>query len=196
MTEQSRFAKLMTDVMENIDKYKGGMNDGAYSNIMEKLKEKYDELDKEDVLVEKSWKETNYKVKYMELAPRHREFKFNQKSYRKEFVSKIDYQYKTGIFLGKSLTKMRNCLGGDEKERIDNGEEFHEVINETIGFGRRYEGMWDTDGSFVTNCSCLIAMTVCDSECDYDNTDDCECDKCCDIEVRATPIYILGLEKV
>jgi hypothetical protein len=198
MAKQSRLAKLMTDVMENIDQNKDGMNDGAYSDIMEKLREKYDELEKEDVLVERTWRESKYKVTYLSLAPRRREFRFNQKNYRKEFVSKIDYQYKTGIFVGKSLSKIYdNCLNRELRDRIDNGEHFHQVLNETIKeWNRPYEGMFDTKGSFMNNCECCITMTVCDSECEYDDSDDCECDKCSDIEVRATPVYILKLEKV
>ena len=198
MTEQTRLAKLMTDVMENIHKNKDGMNDGAYSDVMEKLKEKYDELEKEDVLVERTWKENKYKVKYLSLAPRRREFRFNQKHFRKEFVSKIDYQYKTGIFVGKSLSNIYDrCLNKERQERIDNGEHFHQVLNETIEeWNRPFEGMFDTKGNFLSNCDCCINMTVCDSECEYDDSDDCECDKCSDIEVRATPVYILGLKKV
>jgi len=199
MAEQSRLAKLMTDVMENIDKNKGGMNDGAYSDIMEKLKERYEELEEEDVLVERTWRENNYKVTYMSLAPRRREFRFNQKHYRKEFISKIDYQYKTGIFVGKLLSKIYDdCIGKFKRDRINNGEQFHEVINEFIEQNNcPIEGMFDINGDFMNNCSCCMSMTVCDSECEYDSDDDgCESCKCTDIEVRATSVYILRLEKV
>jgi len=198
MAEQSRLAKLMTDVIENIDKNKGGMNDGAYSDIMEKLKERYEELEEEDVLVERTWRENKYKVTYLSLAPRRREFRYNQKHFRKEFISKIDYQYKTGIFVGNSLSKIYDsCLNRERQDRIDNGEQFHKVLNETIKeWNRPYEGMFDTKGNFMNNCDCCITMTVCDSECEYDDSDDCECEKCTDIEVRATPVYILRLEKV
>lgn len=195
---QSRLGKLMSDIIENIDENKDGMKDGAYSNIMEKLRERYEELEKEDVLVERKWTENKYKVTYMSLTPRQREFKFNQKNYRKEFVSKIDYQYKTGIFVGKSLRKIYdNCLGINFKRRIDNGEQFHQVVNEQIEkCNRPMEGIFDENGDFRNNCYICITMVVCDSECDYDNDDVCECDKCTEIDVTATPVYILRLEKV
>ena len=198
MAEKTTIGELMEELMVILDDNLDGMGSGAYDEITRELKKKYDELDKEDVLVKKPWRETNYKVKYMSLAPRRREFRFNQKNYRKEFVSKIDYQYKTGIFVGKSLSKIYDsCLSQERKDRIDNGEQFHQVINETIKeWNRPYEGMFDTKGSFLNNCDCCITMTVCDSECEYDDSDDCECDKCSDIEVRATPVYILRLEKV
>jgi hypothetical protein len=195
---QSRLGKLMSDIIENIDENKDGMKDGAYSNIMEKLRERYEELEKEDVLVERKWEENNYKVTYMELAPRRREFRFNQKSYRKEFVSKIYHQYKTGIFVGKSLSNIyRGILPRCETDRIHNGEQFHQVINEFIEkYNRPMEGMFDENGDFKNNCDVCIRMCVCDSDCEYDLEDDCECDKCTDIEVRAIPVYIFRLEKV
>jgi len=198
MAEQSRLAKLMTDIIENIDKNKGGMNDGAYSDIMEKLKERYEELEEEDVLVERNWRENNYKVTYMSLAPRRREFRFNQQHYRKEFRSQIGYEYKTGIIVGKSLSKIYdNCIGKSKRDRINNGEQFHEVINETIEKLKcPIEGRFNEEGWFVDSCSCCMTMTVCDSECEEDCSEDCEYDKCTDIEVRATPVYILRLEKV
>ena len=196
MAEKTTIGELMEELMVILDDNLDGMGSGAYDEITRELKKKYDELDKEDVLVKKPWKETNYKVKYMSLAPRRREFRFNQKHYKKHFISRIAYECKTQIFLGESLSKLFTRGGYKWKEKILNGEEFHKVINERIEEVDPIEGRIDDNGEFEPDCYCCVTMNVCDSDCSYEDEDDCECDKCSEIEVRATPIYILGLEKV
>ena len=198
MTEKTTVGELMEELMVILDDNALRLGSGVYDEITRKLKEKYDTLERQDVLVKKPWKENNYKVKYMALAPRRREFRFIPKAWRKEYVSRIHYELKTQIFLGESLSKLFTHGGYHWKERIEKGEEFHEVINEKIEKTDAIEGRIDDNGNFDPNCCCCIQTVVCDSDCGIDegDTDECECEKCTDIEVRATPMYILSLEKV